>query len=177
MHVIQIVHDLFQHGKPSPPVVHSPCSMVMNQPGPLVSPHHGDMTIDHPVRLVGEMLLNLGALLVDLLIGLFETLPMRLDKAILRGIDKPCLKEEFPQGVHVDLAGNTGMGVQGTGEDVCQTAVRIDIHIQNGKAATDAFSFFLRAVDHLGRTLHPHSTGKIDYQLGDDHPLQKNSLI
>ena len=177
MHIVQVVNDLLQHHKPGPPVVHTPRSVVMNQPSPLIRPHHGDVAVDHTVSLVGEVLLDLRALLVYLLVGSFEILSVILDQAILARIDKTRLEKEFPQGLHVDLTSDISMGVKGTGKQVGQTAVCVDIHVQNGEATTNALSLFLRAIDDLGRTLHPHGTGKIDYHLRDDHPLQENPLV
>jgi len=114
--------------------------MVMDQPGPLVCPYHGNVAIDYSIFLVGEVLLNCRPLLVDFPIGLFEILPVRLDKAILGGVDEPSPKKERPQRLHVDLTGKMGVRIKGTGQEVCQTAVRIDIHVENGKATPDPLS-------------------------------------
>jgi hypothetical protein len=104
------------------------------------------MAIDPSILLIGEMPGNLWALLVKLAISLFEILPMGLYKTILLRVYKARLKKEFPKGVHIDLTGNIGMRVQGIGQDVEQTAVIINIHIQNGYAATDSFFLVQNAI-------------------------------
>ncbi len=91
---------------------------MMDHPGSLIGPHHGDMAIYPPVLLVGEMSRNLGVLLVELPVGLLEIVSMGLNETVLGGVNESAVKKEFPQGVRIHDTGDICMGVRCIGENM-----------------------------------------------------------
>ena len=69
------------------------------------------------------------------------------------------------------------MGIFGVDQNICQSVIRIDIHIQNGNPAADFFVFTHYAVDDLCITLQLHPSREGDFQLRDDHTGQQNPFM
>jgi len=151
--------------------------MVMNHPSAFIGSYHGNVAIDAAILLISEMTGNLRMLLVELDVGFLESLSLPLDEPILFGIDKPCLKEEFPQVIHVHIVGNRGMGVERVAEKMSQSAIGTDAHVENGDPAPDPLFPFGLTIDDLGEAIDFWSACKTDRKIRKELPRDDQPLL
>ena len=81
------------------------------------------MAVDSAVPLIGKMGLDVLIPLIESLIGSFELLSAGLDQLILAGVYEVGVKEKFPEMVHLDVAGKTGLRISGVNNDVDELPV------------------------------------------------------
>ena len=76
VHTIHKKHHMFQNLEAGQFIVHWPRRVVMYQPGTLVGPYHGHMTINAPIFLVGKVHGDFRIFLIELPVGILEIFPV-----------------------------------------------------------------------------------------------------
>ena len=91
-------------------------------------------------------------------------------------IDETCFEEEFPQGVHLHIAGKTGLLMATMDHDMTQMAVGSEIHIEDSQTVPAHLLSDWPPVDYLGVAGHLQNTCVPDLQVGNDHSRHQHSL-